>query len=140
MKVSVQKLVRRRLDAEMRPFRQAGMDKQPTRGVLRAVRKALRMYSPEVAARMGMSQSAVFGMESREANGTITLGAMERLADAMDCKVVYGVVPKGGRTLEELYEERLWAVVLGTEIRKAGNEGRSEGTSDQGNEEAAAGF
>jgi hypothetical protein len=31
----------------------------------------------------------------------------------MGCKVVYGIVPKGGRTLEELAEERLWASVLG---------------------------
>ena len=120
MKVSVQKVARRKLDVEMQPFRQAGMEKHPTNGVLRAVRKALRMHSPEIAARMGMSQSAVFDMESREANGTITLRAMAKLAEAMDCKMVYGVVPKGGRTLEELYEERLWAVVLGTEIREAG--------------------
>ncbi len=120
MKVSVGKMARRNLDVEMKPFRLAGTEKHATQAVLRAVRKALRMHSPEIAARMGMSQSAVFDMESREANGTITLRAMARLADAMDCKVVYGVVPKGGRTLEELYQERLWAAVLGTEIRVSG--------------------
>ena len=120
MKVSGHKLARRNLDVEMKPFRQAGLDKHPTQAVLRAVRKALRMRSPEIAARIGMSQSAVFDMEGREAKGTITLRAMARLASAMDCKMVYGVVPKGGRTLEELYEERLWAVVLGTEIRASG--------------------
>ena len=120
MKVSGHKLARRNLDVEMKPYRQAGLDKHPTNALLRAVRKALRMHSPEIAARMGMSQSAVFDMESREANGTITLRAMARLAGAMDCKMVYGVVPKGGRTLEELYQERLWAAVLGTEIRASG--------------------
>jgi len=123
MKVAGHKMARRNLDVEMRPFRQAGLDKHPTQVLLRAVRKALRMHSPEIAARMGMSQSAVFDMESREANGTITLRAMAKLADAMDCKMVYGVVPKGGRTLEELYEERLWAAVFRTEIRGVGTEG-----------------
>ena len=123
MKVSVDKLARRNLDVEMKPFRLAGLDKHSTKALLRAVRKALRMRTPEISARMGMSRSAVFDMESREANGTITLRAIARLADAMDCKMVYGVVPKGGRTLEELYEERLWALVLGTEIRRAGTEG-----------------
>jgi hypothetical protein len=44
-------------------------------------------------------------------------------------------VPKGGRTLEELYEERLWAVVLGAEIREAG----AEGLGDVATEGAAAG-
>ena len=42
---------------------------------------------------------------------------------------MYGVVPKGGRTFEELYEERLWAVAFGMEVRKAGTEGlRDVGT------------
>jgi predicted DNA-binding mobile mystery protein A len=118
MKVSVQKVARRNLDVETRPFRQAGMDKHPTQALLRAVRKALRIRSQEIATRMGTTQSAVFDMEKREARGTITLKSIARLAEAMDCKMVYGVVPKGGRTLEGLYQERLWAVVLGTGIRE----------------------
>ena len=135
MKVSVQKVARKRLDVEMKPFRQAAMDKHPTNAVLRAMRKALVIYSHEIAAKLERSTSTVFAMEAREVNGSLTLREMARYADALDCKVVYGVVPKGGRTLEELYEERLWAVVLGTEIRKVGN----EGTREQGNESAAAG-
>jgi hypothetical protein len=136
MKVSVQKLARRRLDVEMKPFRQAGMEKHPTNAVMRAVRKALKMHSPEIAAKIRRSPATVFEMERREVRGTLSLRDMARVADAMDCKVVYGIVPKGGRTLEELYEERLWAAVLGTEIRKA----RNEGTRDHGNEVAAAGL
>jgi hypothetical protein len=27
----------------------------------------------------------------------------------MGCKMVYGIVPEGGKTLEELAEYRLWA-------------------------------
>jgi len=134
MRVSVQKLARRKLDVEMRPFRQAGLDKHPTNGILRAVRKALRIRSHEIAERMGHTRSVVFAMENRERKGTLTLRAMDRMADAMDCKVVYSVVPKGGRTLEELYEERLWAVVLGAEIREAG----AEGLGDVATEGAAA--
>jgi predicted DNA-binding mobile mystery protein A len=130
MRVSVQKVARRKLDVEMRPFRQAGLDKHPTEGILRAVRKALRIRSHEIAEKMGHTRSVVFAIENRELKGTLTLRAMDRMAEAMDCKLVYSVVPKGGRTLEELYEERLWSVVLGTEIRKAG----AEGTREQGNE------
>ena len=76
------------------------------------------IYSQEVAVRIGRSTSTVFAMEVREVKGTLTLREMVRYADALGCKVVYGVVPKGGRTLEELYEERLWAVAFGTEIRE----------------------
>jgi hypothetical protein len=35
------------------------------------------------------------------------------MAQAMGCKMVYGIVPLGGKTLVELAEERLWASVLG---------------------------
>jgi hypothetical protein len=35
------------------------------------------------------------------------------MAEAMGCKVVYGVVPLNGKTLEELAEERMWREVLG---------------------------
>jgi sugar phosphate isomerase/epimerase len=129
MKVSMQKVARKRLDVEFKPFRQAGMEKHPTNAVLRALRKALRVCSLEIAAKLGRSPATVFAMEVREVKGSLTLREMVRYADAMDCKVVYGVVPKGGRTFEELYEERLWAAAFGTEVRKAGTEGlRDVGT------------
>jgi hypothetical protein len=38
---------------------------------------------------------------------------MSRMAQAMGCKVVYGIVPVGGKKLEELALERLWAGALG---------------------------
>jgi DNA-binding transcriptional regulator YiaG len=120
MKVSVQKVARKRLDLEFKPFRQAGMEKHPTNAVLRALRKALRIHAPVIAATIGRSTSTVFAMEVREVKGSLTVREMVRYADAMDCKVVYGIVPKGGRTLEELYQERLWAAAFGTEIRASG--------------------
>jgi hypothetical protein len=45
------------------------------------------------------------------------------MAEAMDCKVLYGIVPVGGKTLEELAEKRLWASLLGvgSEIRDQGS-------------------
>jgi uncharacterized protein (UPF0261 family) len=55
----------------------------------------------------------VFDLEAREVKNTITLRSMTRMAQAMGCKVVYSIVPSGGKTLEALAEERLWASVLG---------------------------
>jgi uncharacterized protein (UPF0261 family) len=68
---------------------------------------------------MGVNRSVVFYLEAREHTNTITLRSISRMAQAMDCKVVYGIVPMGGKTLEELAEERLWAAVLG--VGKTGN-------------------
>jgi transcriptional regulator with XRE-family HTH domain len=118
------KRARRELDAEMRPYRRAGVEKNPTNGLLRAVRQALRVPVAEIAEKMGVNRSGVFDLETGERRNTISLKSMSRMADAMGCKVVYGIVPKDGKTLEELEEERLWRSVLGggTEIRDQGSE------------------
>jgi|ERR1039458_485425 transcriptional regulator with XRE-family HTH domain len=119
MREMERKLARKKLDVEMRPYRRAGMEKNPTNGLLRAVRQALRVPVPEIAKKMGVNRSVVFYLEAREHTNTITLRSISRMAQAMDCKVVYGIVPMGGKTLEELAEERLWAAVLG--VGKTGN-------------------
>ena len=57
-------------------------------------------------------------------------------AEAMGCKVVYGIVPEGGKTLERLAEERYWKGVLGERgTREQGSEGTvdsEQGTREQG--------
>ena len=53
-------------------------------------------------------------LEVSERDQTISMRSLGRMAEAMGCKVVYGVVPLNGKTLEELAEERLWRKVLGT--------------------------
>jgi transcriptional regulator with XRE-family HTH domain len=103
---------RKRLDEELKPFRKAGLEKSPTNGLLRAVRKVLRVPIAEMAGKVGVARSTVFDFERRELDSSITLRSMCRMADAMGCKMVYGIIPRGGKTLEELAEERLWRSVL----------------------------
>jgi hypothetical protein len=114
MREKERKMARKRLDMEMRSYRRAGLERSPTNDLLRAVRHVLRIPVAEVAAKMGVNRSVVFDLEAREPKNTITLRTMSRMAKAMGCKVVYGIVPEGGKTLERLAEERLWAEVLGT--------------------------
>jgi predicted DNA-binding mobile mystery protein A len=121
MRERERKMARRDLDAEMRPYRRAGVQKNPTNGLLRAVRQALRVPVAEIAEKIGVNQSGVYDLETSEQRNTISLRSMSRMAEAMGCKVVYGIVPKDGKTLEALEEERLWMSVLGG---KAGIRGR----------------
>ncbi len=115
MRERERRLARKRLDVEMRSYRRAGMQKNPTNELLRAVRQTLRVPVVEIAKKMGVGRSAVFDLEAREAKNTITMRSLSRMAEAMGCKVVYGIVPEHGRTLEELAEARLWTAVLGAE-------------------------
>jgi predicted DNA-binding mobile mystery protein A len=74
------------------------------KGWLRAIREALGMPAAQLARRMEISQSVVLGYELREARGTITLESLDRAAQAMGCRLVYALVPKG--TLESLVDEQ----------------------------------
>jgi transcriptional regulator with XRE-family HTH domain len=104
--------MRKKLDAEMRHFRMAARAKEPTSGLLRAVRQVLDVPIAEVVGRTGISRSVVLELEVSEMKGSISVRSMARMAEALGCKVVYGIVPKGGKTMERLAEERMWAAVL----------------------------
>jgi hypothetical protein len=113
MRERERKVLLRRLDVEMRAIRRAGLVKNPTTGLLRAVRTALRIPVDEIMEKMGVGWTAVFELETREMRQTASMKSMARMAKAMGCKVVYGIVPENGKTLEWLAEARLWRAVLG---------------------------
>lgn len=78
-------------------FGQGGPDvlaQRPTRGWIRAIRDALGMTSRQLADRMGVSQPAVAQLEQSETAGRIRLDSLRRAAEAMDCDVVYALVPR----------------------------------------------
>jgi predicted DNA-binding mobile mystery protein A len=108
------RLARKKLDAEMRPFRTAAREANYTHGLLRAVRQAMAIPVKEIAEKMGVTRSTVNDLEMSELSGTISMRSLARMAEAMGCKLVYGVVPLNGKTLDDLAEERLWRKVLGT--------------------------
>ena len=113
MRERERRLALKRLDEEMRPYRRAGMEKNPSTGLLRAIRLALHIPVTEIAGKLGINRSVVFALENSETKNTASLRSMSRMAEAMGCKVMYGIVPEGGKSLEKLAEERLWAGVLG---------------------------
>jgi DNA-binding Xre family transcriptional regulator len=121
------RLLRKKLDREMRFYRLAAREKDPTNGLLKAVRQALKIPLKEIAGMMAIGESNVFELEEREETGAITLRSLRRMAEAMGCKVVYGLVPRNGKTLEALAEERLWRDVLGSGVSCAGGVSDSAG-------------
>ena len=62
------------------------------------------MTAQQLADRMQVSQPRVFAIEKAEADGSITLKTLERAAQALDCRLVYVLVPR--EPLEKLVEER----------------------------------
>ena len=84
----------RQLDSKLSAARRCAPADPPRHGWIRAIREALGMTSPQLAKRLGATRQGVADLERREVLGTVTLGALRRAADALDCNVVYAVVPR----------------------------------------------
>ena len=62
------------------------------------------MTTIQLAKRLGVSQPSVTALEQSEAKGTIELATLRRVAAALDCTVVYALVPN--KPLEAMVRER----------------------------------
>jgi predicted DNA-binding mobile mystery protein A len=102
---------RRHLDQR---FRVAGDTRRhlavPAKGWIRAIRDSLGMTASQLAMRMGVSQSTLSEMEKAEARGAIQLSSLKRAAEAMNCTLVYALVPT--ETLETCFQTRAHAVAI----------------------------
>ncbi len=77
---------------------------RPPRGWIRAIREALGMTTAQLGKRLGVSQPSALGLEKAEASNKIRLQSLERAARALDCRLVYALVPR--KPLGILVEER----------------------------------
>jgi predicted DNA-binding mobile mystery protein A len=86
-------------------FQAAKEEAPPQHGWLRAIREALGMSVAQVAQRIGVTRGRIFEFEKAEEEDRISLRSLKRVAEAMNCKLVYAIVPKTG-TITELAEQR----------------------------------
>ena len=67
---------------------------------LRLVREAQGETLKDVATRLGITSSSILRMELGEARGMIKLETLRRVASALDCDVVYSLVPHVAGSLD----------------------------------------
>jgi predicted DNA-binding mobile mystery protein A len=95
---------RSQLDARFKALGPVARYSPPVRGWIKAVRGALGMTTAQLAKRLGMKQPSVVAIEQSEAKGTIELATLRRVAEALDCTLVYALVPN--KPLEATVRER----------------------------------
>ena len=102
-------LRRRQLDRQL----QAAADFGPTpkSGWIRTIREALGMSLTQMAKRIGVVKSVASGFERREREGGLTLKSLRRAADALECDLVYTLVPREG-SLAKTIESRALAIAM----------------------------
>jgi predicted DNA-binding mobile mystery protein A len=104
MRPSDRSSARRQLDKRLNILGNCDSLTRPPRGWIKAIREALGMTTAQLARRLGVSQPRAVILEQAEARGVITLTSLERAARALDCRLVYVLVPR--QPLEDLIEER----------------------------------
>lgn len=74
----------------------------PPGGWIKSIRQALGMTQAELAAILGVNQKSVHHLETSEALRKIQLDSLQRAAEALDCELVYALVPR--MSLQSQYE------------------------------------
>lgn len=78
----------------------------PKLGWIRAMRTALGMSGEALARRMGLSRTAAVRLEASEASASITLKSLQAAAEAMNCRLVYALVPKESESVKGLVQRQ----------------------------------
>ena len=109
MKTNRRNLISQRtlIGKKLRPWIALRADNAPRSGWIKAVRGALGMNARQLANRVGVQQSNITRLEEREPQGNVTLERLAKAAKAMNCKLIYAVVPDDRYSdLEAIIDER----------------------------------
>ena len=101
----------RQVDSALEPFREIRKLTQPDSGWVRAIRESLGMSLRQLAERMGVGKTTAATLERNEAAGTIKLRSLRAVSDALECDLVYALVPR--TSLEEGVRRRARLVAEG---------------------------
>lgn len=77
---------------------------RPKEGWVRTLRKTLGMSSPQLATRLDVSKSQASQIERMEIEDRITLKQLRRVAEALNCDLVYALVPR--QSIDNMIRER----------------------------------
>lgn len=77
---------------------------RPKKGWIHVIKSALGMSTSYLAKAIGIHQSVMSRLERSEAENTITLKSLQTVADALDCQLVYALIPN--TSLENTIEQQ----------------------------------
>ena len=99
------------LDKRLMSLRPIDRFAVPPKGWVRAIRDALGMSGAQLAVRLGVKAPSVVALEQSETADTIRLETLRKAALALDCQLVYALVPN--KPLADMVAERAQAKALG---------------------------
>jgi predicted DNA-binding mobile mystery protein A len=94
MKENFRQLRVQQLDRTLEPLRSIQLPRPP-KGWIRALREAMGVSYADLGERLQSSRSLTHQQEKAEIEDRITLKSLRACADALDCDLVYALVPRG---------------------------------------------
>ena len=104
MRSQFRNLLLNQLDRRLEPYRAARKVSRPAKGWIRAIRQALGVSSAS-SLQVGNQPSAPAAAGKGWAEDRITLKSLRAMAHALDCELVYALVPHAG-SFARLNEDR----------------------------------
>ena len=95
------KLLIQQLDQKLQPFSKTGKVTVPEQGWINTIRTTLNMTMEQLGNKLNITRQGVKKIETSEANGSITLNSLREVANVLDLKLVYALVPKDG-TIDDI--------------------------------------
>ena len=108
MKQEFRKLMREQVQESLEPFSGLMHLMRPRKGWIRAIRDSLGLSSNRLAKLLGCTQGNITKIEKSEQERTISLMTLDKVAEALRCKVVYCLVPE--ESLDAILEQRARAI------------------------------
>lgn len=88
----MQRLRLRQLDSALQAWKSRAPI--PREGWVRTLRTALGMTLTDLATKLGITYQAVSQLEKSEQEGSVTISTLRGIADALDCELMYALVPR----------------------------------------------
>jgi predicted DNA-binding mobile mystery protein A len=107
MKPSFRSLLARVVTRKLRKFPKPVEVAPPAGGWLRAIRLATGMPASYPASKLNLTRQAFAELEKNEALGTISLKSLQRAAQAVDCDLVYALIPRTGSLQNMIVKQAL---------------------------------
>jgi DNA-binding XRE family transcriptional regulator len=74
-------------------------------------RRALYLSSGEMARRMKISPQCYHQLEKSELKESLQIGQLKRMAEAMDCELIYALKPKSNQVFSKVLWDQLYKIV-----------------------------
>lgn len=87
-------LIRRQLDQHINQLRSLDTYDRPSRGWIRSIREALGLTRSQLSQRLRVTPQNIENLEKAEEERNITLKSLEKVSEAMNCRLYYVLIPE----------------------------------------------